>query len=196
MDIATRLKEFIDYSGLQSTQFADACGIPRPSFSQLLRGRNRKVSDEVITKIHESFPQLSVLWLMFGEGDMLTSGNIAISEAENGVNPPPPFSENPANKLDTMPETTPVSVTDFNQSMQTPMPPRIDGPGFVAAPIPFTVPVREAASMEESNSPEDATPTSGHQHRLAKEPAVPPRRVVSIMVFYSDQSFETFIPEK
>ncbi len=42
MDISSRLKEFLDYTGMQSTQFADSCGIPRPSFSQLLRGRNKK----------------------------------------------------------------------------------------------------------------------------------------------------------
>ncbi len=87
MDISSRLKEFLDYTGMQSTQFADSCGIPRPSFSQLLRGRNKKVSDEVITKIHESFPQLSILWLMFGEGNMVTSSNIEISEPENAGSP-------------------------------------------------------------------------------------------------------------
>ena len=32
MDISSRLKEFLDYTGMQSTQFADSCGIPRPSF--------------------------------------------------------------------------------------------------------------------------------------------------------------------
>lgn len=199
MDIATRLKEFIDYSGLQSTQFADACGIPRPSFSQLLRGRNRKVSDEVITKIHESFPNLSVLWLMFGEGDMLTSGNIKISGAENDLNPPPLFEENVDNELNAMSSATQLNATDFRQSTHMAVPPGINGQEFVGTPIPFPVPSKASADIEESIDAEKSVPPSEARHasnEIAKETTTPPRRVVSIMVFYSDQSFETFIPEK
>ena len=56
MDIASRIKIFMDYLGIPSSQFADTCGIPRPSLSQLLNGRNKKVSDEVIGKIHDAYP--------------------------------------------------------------------------------------------------------------------------------------------
>lgn len=82
MDIVSRLKKFISYLKIPVTQFADSCGIPRPTLSQLLNGRNKKVSDELISKIHEVYPSLSVLWLMFGEGDMLHQENIKISEPE------------------------------------------------------------------------------------------------------------------
>ena len=69
--VAIRLKHFMEYSELSNSQFADRCGIPRPSLSQLLSGRNKKLSDVVVKQIHDAFPQMSVLWLMFGEGDML-----------------------------------------------------------------------------------------------------------------------------
>ena len=58
-----RLKVFMDSTGLNNSQFADRCGLPRPSFSQLLSGRNKKVSDVVLTRIHDAFPQLNMLWL-------------------------------------------------------------------------------------------------------------------------------------
>lgn len=70
-NFATRLKHFLDYTGMPSSQFADSCEIPRPSFSQLLSGRNQKVSDVLIKKIHSVYPQLSIMWLMFGEGNMI-----------------------------------------------------------------------------------------------------------------------------
>lgn len=71
MDIISRLNRFVKQSGRSSSQFADEVGIPRPSFSQILNGRNRKISNEVIEKIHTHFPELNILWLLFGDGDMV-----------------------------------------------------------------------------------------------------------------------------
>lgn len=83
MDIVSRIKAFMASSNISSTQFADACSIPRPTLSQILSGRNKKISDEVISKIHEAYPRLSVLWLLFGEGEMLTPANIQFSAPQN-----------------------------------------------------------------------------------------------------------------
>ena len=85
MDLVSRLKQYLTLRGIGITQFADECDIPRPTASQLLAGRNKKVSDEIIGKIHFTYPDLSVTWLMFGEGDMSTEGNIATSEPENAL---------------------------------------------------------------------------------------------------------------
>lgn len=67
---ASRLKQFIEAEGMTSTQFADMCKVPRPSLSQILSGRNKKISDILIGMIYSAFPNLNVLWLMFGEGGM------------------------------------------------------------------------------------------------------------------------------
>ncbi len=79
-NFATRLKLFMESINVQSSQFADMCEIPRPSFSQLLSGRNQKVSDVLIRKIHAAYPDLSVMWLMFGEGPMLS-----LQESNNSI---------------------------------------------------------------------------------------------------------------
>ena len=68
--VASRLKTFIEHEGLSYSQFADSCGIPRPSLSQLLTGRNKKINDIMVRQIHTVFPNLSVVWLLFGEGPM------------------------------------------------------------------------------------------------------------------------------
>ena len=70
--VATRLKRFMEDQGISSTRFADLCGIPRPTLSQLITGRNKKISDVLLSQIHTAFPSLSVMWLIFGEGSMLT----------------------------------------------------------------------------------------------------------------------------
>lgn len=83
MDIVSRLKKFIEFTGLPVSQFADNALIPRPTLSQILNGRNKKISNELISKLHDAFPSLNVMWLMFGDGDMLDSRNIEISERQN-----------------------------------------------------------------------------------------------------------------
>lgn len=72
-NVAIRLKGFIQELGVTNSQFADKCGIPRPSLSQLLGGRNKKISDVIVGQIHQAYPELSVLWLLFGEGPMINA---------------------------------------------------------------------------------------------------------------------------
>lgn len=87
-NVAFRLKGFMDSMSLSPSQFADTCGIPRPTLSQLLSGRNKKISDIIVGQIHRAFPRLSVLWLMFGEGPMITSdgGNSDKVDSDSGSN--------------------------------------------------------------------------------------------------------------
>lgn len=93
MDLVNRLKFFLETHQIAISQFADTCRIPRPTLSQILSGRNKKISDELITKIHNAYPELSVLWLMFGEGEMEVPGNIEISEPQNSVKSPYPIAD-------------------------------------------------------------------------------------------------------
>ena len=80
MDIVSRLKRFIEYLGLPNSSFADRAHITRPTLSQILNGRNKKISNELIGKLHDAFPMLNIMWLMFGDGDMLTTAAAASSD--------------------------------------------------------------------------------------------------------------------
>ncbi|WP_278436906.1 helix-turn-helix domain-containing protein [Muribaculum intestinale] len=201
MDISSRLKEFLDYTGMQSTQFADSCGIPRPSFSQLLRGRNKKVSDEVITKIHESFPQLSILWLMFGEGNMVTSSNIEISEPENAGSPLLHANQHLDNEPNNPETGNPCNHRELSQSTNIPPLPGINVPDSVPDNTPFAISSSSAVKNNTSPSCNTASALNNVQHDSMPIIGINSndagqRRVVSIMVFYNDNSFETFVPEK
>ena len=76
MDFVNRIKIFLQEMSISVTQFADACNISRPTISQILNYRNKRISDEIVTKIHAAFPQLSVYWLLFGEGSMFYGDSI------------------------------------------------------------------------------------------------------------------------
>jgi len=178
MDIPSRIKLFLDSTGIQNSQFADTCGIPRPSLSQLLNGRNKKVSDEVIGKIHDAYPNLSVLWLLFGEGDMLNSGNIETSESQNEDLSPISQFENAGFEDVEIKETdfSSVNKKDANRNYHN------NEPEF-------------SLSAEEMPAQRISPSIQGTHVPQISIKADNTRRVTSIMVFYSDNSFETFVPQ-
>ena len=85
-NIAIRLKFLISKLGINSSVFADNCGISRATLSQLLTGRNKKISDVLISQIHKAYPDLSILWLLFNEGDMWMNGKSESEENESNEN--------------------------------------------------------------------------------------------------------------
>ncbi|MBE6299878.1 MAG: helix-turn-helix transcriptional regulator [Bacteroidales bacterium] len=73
-----RIKEIIAHEHLSDGEFADLVGIKRSTLSHCLSGRN-DVSKDIITKIHNAYPYISINWLMFGEGDSGLSSDSRIN---------------------------------------------------------------------------------------------------------------------
>ncbi len=181
MDIVSRLKLFLTSLKIANSQFADTCGIPRPTISQILNGRNKKISDELISKIHEAYPVLSVMWLMFGEGDMLTDSNIKISEPKKGDNidfgdEQPSVLKPVMGQLDFDNPSSDSGSNKFSMPKDKNIPPKTEEQ--VSAPLMVTKLVErtatEAAPLQKSNIE---------------------KRVIEIRVFYNDNSYETFVPQ-
>lgn len=192
MDIVARLKEFINYLAIPVTQFADNCKIPRPSLSQLLNGRNKKVSDEFIGKIHDAYPQLSVLWLMFGEGTMLFSSNTKTSELQttpklNFSFPDPPTTEPISSTIDFEQDYSDPE-SEKNVELSVPISPttveRTDSPSSVGKSIDMSTPPETDTTPPRNNA---ASPTISFNPTGGKS-------IVNIIVYYSDNSFESFGP--
>jgi transcriptional regulator with XRE-family HTH domain len=70
--MVNRIRELLDARQLSPTQFADLIGVGRPVISHILSERN-KPSLEVVQKILDAFPDVSLSWLMKGNGPMLTN---------------------------------------------------------------------------------------------------------------------------
>lgn len=158
MDIVSRIKTFLSVNGIANSIFADKCDIPRPTLSQLLNGRNKKVSNEVLDKIHIAYPEMSMMWLMFGEGEMFTEIGKNITNIPNSI-----FDEN--NEFETEKE-----LEENNSSVED---------------------VNSVAMVLQSLAKNVDNKRVSRQSELKEG-----KRIVNIMVFYSDNSFESFVPNK
>lgn len=190
MDFVSRLKFFLESRGVTSTQFADTCGIPRPTVSQILNGRNKKISDEIIGKIHSAFPSLSVLWLMFGEGAMESVSNIQLSAAQNSPNMRQNTTEAPNNQ----PKAVGGSLFEADSNL------------FSENFNPELKPVEGTESSKQGlfgidkenagRAPSEISQDENENNRSieAEHPCPPARQIVNVLVFYDDNTFKSFIP--
>lgn len=185
MDLVSRLKLFLNQNGISNSLFADTCGIPRPTLSQLLNGRNKKVSDEIIAKIHASYPSLSIMWLMFGDGDMFVPNANNEIETETQLGENTDFADSDkGNREYRKPVQQSIQFGDVSEDGFA------DGEDAGASEDLGNNVSKTMETLARATMPQVSTGAK----RGAESSAA--RRVVSIMVFYSDNSFETFTPGK
>lgn len=166
--IIQRLKEFIASTGLSSTQFADKASIPRPTLSQLLHGRNKSINNQILTKLDESFPELDVVWLLFGRRTGQSSSNIKISEPQNAV-----LCEDKQMQITDGKEfvSSQQSLFNLQQELKSTINPASES-------IKLTSQAQQGNDEILKGIPEESNG----------------RKITSIIVLYSDNSFETFNP--
>lgn len=178
VDIVVRLKEFMKHVGLPSTQFADCAKIARPTISQLLNGRNRKVSNELISKLHDAFPELNILWLMFGDGEMINNTVV------NAANSTQSLFTSSQDKRTTDESAHTSQVSDQQRSATNS---RTDNQTLSTG--------REFEDSHESYESPIASPAPNPSLQIAGSiNGDMTKRIKSIMVFYTDSSFEIFTP--
>lgn len=175
-----RLKLYIEKRGLLPSQFADALGMPRSSFSQLMNGRNKSISDATIGKIHTAFPDLSIQWLLFGEGKMEAVASSNKSQQQ-------PLQQQQYNQQQYQQQQ---AVADPHQQTQLSF--------FNENEIikPDVEPEEKYAQEIEVKTDDLHTEIAALRQSIAVGAAkIPQRKITKIMVFYNDNTFETFKPE-
>lgn len=174
MDIVSRLKLFLQQNGIANSQFADTCEIPRPTLSQLLNGRNKKVSDEIISKIHRAYPSLNIMWLMFGDGDMFVGGRQSgLSEFDNMTSGSFMTGGSVTRQADLSKSRQSINFNDDDSGVND---------------------VTQNASMGTlTDTLRNIAMTVGKKNTNASTQNGA-RKVTNILVFYSDNSFENFTP--
>jgi len=198
-NVAIRLKVFIQSLGITNSQFADKCGIPRPSLSQLLGGRNKKISDVLIGLIHQAYPELSVLWLLFGEGSMMTGndGPNASSGFEN---------ENAMSEHICSESENDHGLFDTSENGQE----GTQGTNLFAED--GFKPTVYSGSQKYVNVKALNKPINANNHYVNQQDSMDaktlelmkqidkmkknPRKVSQITVYYDDSTFETFYPQR
>ena len=173
-NVVTRLKHFIEFCGLSNSQFADKTGIPRPTLSQLVNGRNKSVNDLLLRKLHDTFPNLNVSWLLFGVGNMLSNSNIQFSEAQNSTISGRDDLQYPDSKpFSTLFEEAPAT-SNYSQTVISP-----DNDEDFAA----------FSAISTNNEPQVDEETSSSDSSVANNT----KKIKSIIVFYTDSRSMRFL---
>ena len=79
MRLQDRIRQFISYVGLTVSEFEGKAGLSNGSVSKMGDGTRRATID----KISNSFPELSKVWLLTGEGEMLNTKAPAVTKQED-----------------------------------------------------------------------------------------------------------------
>ncbi len=206
MDIVSRIKRFMESVGLSSSQLADTCDIPRPTMSQILNGRSKKISDDLISRLHSNFPQLSIMWLLFGEGNMLNSENIKSSAPEKADKSEYSHTQNTDNQINFTENAFDINTHNLNSEKPGTKYNSLFDDGFDRR-VEFN-------RIKEDNTTHQGLNTSANR-QTDRVPEMPEaigdffgtlsssgdqssqnevRSVSAIMVFYSDNSYEMFTP--
>ena len=79
MSFADRIESILQHYSLTPKELSEKIKVQRSNISHLLSGRN-KPSVAFLTKISETFPDLSMHWLLHGKGKMITNVNYVENE--------------------------------------------------------------------------------------------------------------------
>ena len=168
--VAERMKSFIEYKGISVTQFADATKIQRSSMSQILGGRNQKISINTIGKIHSAYPDLSIYWLLYGTGPMILTATIP--PAENITSPSKEFSTS------LFPEENEIKPDEYT------------APSKYSRENDSNIHQKQDHKLENEEITNLKAPFFEPSEQVVKN-----KKATKIMIFYSDNTFETFSPD-
>ena len=191
---------------ITSRQFAEEIGIQPSNLSHILNGRN-KPSLDFVMKIVQRWPDININWLMFGKDEMLVgpstpSGPVAVDPS---VGEPDLFSIFPSEEPEpSFVAPAPVPVPEPLHPAPEPEPePLRPVPTPEPEPVPSDpVPVQEPEPVPEP-LPEPQKPQPVENRLFESVPASAPvqpipgrRRLVKVIMFYSNHTCEEFIPQE
>jgi transcriptional regulator with XRE-family HTH domain len=158
-----RIKKIMEYIGVKPSEFAETIGIQRAAISHYMSGRNEPSLD-VIKRIHDKYPEITLEWLLYGSGEMLDG-----SKSKQQIRQLEIFDHN----QESTPEAKPSNTRENR---------------------PVGRPHREYRK--------EIIVETNEKHAIATEkqsfatPIIASKKVSKIMLFYTDNTFETFIPER
>lgn len=81
MNTKERLKEFINYKNIGRNKFEDSIGVSNGYTST----KSKSLSSDVLEKIHATYPELNINWLVSGEGDMIYNTKLNVSTNSGSI---------------------------------------------------------------------------------------------------------------
>lgn len=161
-----RIKQLMDSKKMSQQEFANYVGLSASTLSGLFNGRTKPTLN-IVEQIMNNVPGVNVNWLLSGVGNMyVTEGGVAATPS-------------PAGNASLFP-------TDDN----TPTP--------AAAPR-YPAQSRNASTVDENATnerPGNTTNEGRQQQPILKIIDKQQRKITEIRVFFDDQTYESFVPQK
>lgn len=225
-----RIRTIMESTGLTQQQFADRISISPSTLSNIFNGKTQP-TNKLFSAVHNTFPEINVNWLLFGEGEMYLSSP-AMASVVGGPGVPFPTDPDPApvspsnvepDLFATIPdeELTPmVSPMSSSSSVTNPRASEMSGMlhagmsstqvvGVGSADYGRSSKVQQSAAVGQRPSSNPASST--HQRQARRQQPEPNPSVLSfgaknidkneraikeIRVFFSDGTYESFVPSK
>ena len=192
-----RIKQILEYSQMSTSAFADKIDISRSSLAHIFARRNQPSLD-VAKKILVAFPEISTEWLIMGMGKMLQSVPAQPSEPVAQVSATVP-SDAPsltqfdlfagASESDTQHET--ASPLDSN-SMED-----VDFEDIDSSSTPILT--QEVVQKPQTRARVRASEANIPARESKRDRNINSRgdkKIVQIVFFYEDKSFEIYTPSR
>ena len=161
-----RIRQIMESQHMTQQVFADFIGLAPATLSSIYNERTRPTLS-VVEAIKKKIPNISTDWLMFGSGDMYVASSASPVPADSLFS----AEEGGVN----VGQIVQNPMLDFDQS-QSPTP-------------------QQGSQAPYSFNSVKSTPTNIERTEV-KIIDKPQRKVKEIRVFYDDQTWETFVPEK
>ena len=150
-------------------EFAKAIEVSPASLSNIFNGKTNPTNNHV-SAIHRRFPDININWLMFGEGDMYATVSDETKDSVNGGE----------STIKSGAEKAPIDASG------EPMLFDISDPEQYAA----------WARMEDIKDVDDQNRQIPVVREVVKYVDKPQRKITEIRIFFDDNTYETFRPEK
>lgn len=176
-----RIRQIMEQCGMSQQDFSVKLGISPASLSSIFTGRTNPTNNHVMA-IHKAFPQISVDWLMFGEGEMYTTSQSGESHSEGS----PSAVTSAAGDVDfghdtVYPDGAAMSSLFADEAVSQPRPPRSEGVAGISVVAPR--PERKWRDHRE--------PALQDNVKIIDRPV---RKIKEIRVFFDDGTYEAFVP--
>ncbi len=161
-----RIRQIMESQHMTQQVFADFIGLAPATLSSIYNERTRPTLS-VVEAIKKKIPNISTDWLMFGSGDMYVASSASPAPADSLF----PAEEGGVNGG----QIVQNPMLDFDQP-QAPTPQQGSQPPYFFNSVKSTPSNIERTEVKIIDKPQ--------------------RKVKEIRVFYDDQTWETFVPEK
>lgn len=197
-----RIKIMIERENLSQAEFSRLTGINTSTLSHVLTGRNNP-SIEVINKILTAFPKYNSAWLVNGDGEPTKDNNSTQQTSSQSLYPPyhshfPNNHRSASQAQPTISQGESTHHTLFTNEDLEDLNASSNQNTLQATTQPLHEPTPPTYSSQVASDPyvpygfsENLQQKPIIQHQLSKKV-----KVTKIIVYYEDNTFESFVPEK